>query len=651
MGFIDWHGNKQDQYEEILAFAKMKEKMETDNFGSQREKKKTAEFFGVPELLPMEEEEIAKLLLKEKKSMDILYDILVQHAPMLQRLQIDSDMAKQFYADFWRYSVDILFRQTAMAEEQIHQFVDGIVGKLLKVENSISTEEHYQRMKTSESYRRYFSNGFELKSGNTTLFWQWIRYLSDLSAKQKEGIQFFQLYQRFMNHLSYYIHQLIADVGVGRAYREREKTNAEILRRSLATGIDTVHIKEDLQNPIFEIHAEEERKRKEAEQMAARIAEETMRAASEEEKRKLAEAEARRRAEWEETERRRAAEEAAEERRKKFLRLTKCARIVLGYYILDTEDESDMITAGRLYCEMKEKRIEWERMVSIVPKETSEFVKRGILPVISDSDVKFRRKEQEVLHYVEYVSIYMQGAEEETIDKRMGTVFLTNQRIQLEFGSQVITIPFEHLKKAVIYDVMPEIMEVASSDANYFIRTADTQLMYQMVKMILGSWANAEVQEVSEPVNMEQLTIGFLEKESIEAYLFGIRAMMDGAMPEKLISDLEELLRSLEFLDTALKKYPSFKEQSDSFFSYYIPETVKILFSYQEYEKAGLSEQETNPVYEKVLTAIQKLSVAAKQQVTEIYKRAIVDTTARAEALTEILGQDGYVDSVYKITI
>ena len=71
MGFIDWHGNKQDQYEDILEFAKMKEKMEADNFGSQMKKKADAKFFGVPELLSMESDEILKLLLKEKKGLDL----------------------------------------------------------------------------------------------------------------------------------------------------------------------------------------------------------------------------------------------------------------------------------------------------------------------------------------------------------------------------------------------------------------------------------------------------------------------------------------------------------------------------------------------------------------------------------------------------
>ena len=49
------------------------------------------------------------------------------------------------------------------------------------------------------------------------------------------------------------------------------------------------------------------------------------------------------------------------------------------------------------------------------------------------------------------------------------------------------------------------------------------------------------------------------------------------------------------------------------------------------------------------MVAVRKVADAAKQQVVDIYKDAITDTTARARALAEILGQDGYVDPAYRI--
>ena len=73
------------------------------------------------------------------------------------------------------------------------------------------------------------------------------------------------------------------------------------------------------------------------------------------------------------------------------------------------------------------------------------------------------------------------------------------------------------------------------------------------------------------------------------------------------------------------------------------------MVSFLEYNKAGVVNQDENSVYSKIMVAINKIAVAAKQQVIDIYNKAIVDTTARAEALAEILGQDGFVDSAYII--
>lgn len=606
MGFIDWHGKKEDQYEDILAFAKMKEKLDADNFGSQVKKKEAAVFFGVQELLPMESSEILKLLLKEKKSMDMLYEHLVQQALLLQT-HITMTAAEQFYHDFWRYSIDVLFQQAKLDEKRMHQFADLILKKIFKVNNRIPAEEHYQRIASSDAYRQYLSRGFELKSGKVTLFWQWIRYLSDLLSKKKEGIQLIRLYQRFMMQLAYYISQMIPDAGIGRRYAERKQINEMILQKSFSSEADLADLEKNMRNPIFEIYAEEEKKKQEALEAQARY--------------------------------------------KKRLSLMKCARVIPGYYIFENEDERDMITAAKLYSEIKEKQIKLDRMVSIFPAESADLLKRGSLPVISNKDVHFRLNAQEVLHYVEYVSLYMQRGEEEPITEKKGTLFVTSQRIQLEAGGNVYSVSYEYLKKAVIYDVMPEMIELASAEENYFIRTADTEFTYQIIKKILNCWMESDGQENADSAALEQLTIGFLEKENLEIYIFGIKQMMEAMSSKKLSEDMADMVRSLEYLDLALKKYPDCKKESHSFLAYYIPEAVKIFYAYHEYEKAGVEQQEMNPLHRKAAEAIRLVSAAAKQQVANIYKKAIVDTNARAEALTEILGQDGYVDPAYKITL
>ena len=214
-----------------------------------------------------------------------------------------------------------------------------------------------------------------------------------------------------------------------------------------------------------------------------------------------------------------------------------------------------------------------------------------------------------------------------------------------------ISIPYPYLKKTVIYDIMPQIIEIASSTDNFFVYTADTERAFQLLRLVLGQWDSMFASPEPEPINMEELNIDFLASEDIPTYIDGIKTMMNEGMPDLLKNEISEMLRSLEFLNLAFKKYPSYKEPSYNFFTYYIPEAVKILYSYTEYEKTGIKDLNIQPVYEKVIATIQKVTVAAKQRVVEIYKDAIADTTARAAALTAILGEDGFVDSVHKICI
>lgn len=809
MGFIDWHGNKEDQYEEVLEFAKMKEKMETDNFGTQMKKKEVAKLFGVPSLVTMQNEEILHLLLKEKKGLDILYGALIDGAPQIKQFNIGYDISDQFYSDFLLFSVDQLFCRSKVDNERAEKFTKTILQKIFKIISRVSLEEHYQRIETNDIYKKYLSRSFELKSGNIPFFWQWIGYLAQISLKHKEAEQFIRIYQGFMMHLAYYINQLAPDADVGKAYAQRNKLNTEIIHKAYSSKIELQTLIENIQNPIFRIKEEEERKRREDAENAVRMAEETIvfaaeydarRLAAEEERLqeekerleriefetktraerlkaaqiearesterlkaaeketkerleqiriaesevaqltleearllqernrlerieietklqaerlrmakieaelrverlkatesevkersehlkstenttaerleqirqleaeakrlaelekkeraecvRLADLEAKKRAELEIAERRFQAEIEAAERKKKFISLVKYAKIIPGYYVLDIEDDSDMVTAGRLYSTIKEKKIKLARIASIMPPEAAILIENGTIPLLPVTDTHINLWEHETLHYREYAEIYMAGPDGETINSMAGTLYITNQRIHIVTGSKEYNIASNYLKKAVLYDVMPEIIEFASARETFFIRTPNPGLTYQFVKLLLSNPEDFSFQDEEIVMNMEEMSIDFLKDPTLESYIYGVRTMLDMDMPLEMKDAVNEMVKSLGYLDLTLKKYPSHKENAYNFFEYYIPEAVKILYSYNEYEKAGLRAEEKNPVYEKVMVAVRKVADAAKQQVVDIYKDAITDTTARARALAEILGQDGYVDPAYLI--
>ena len=148
---------------------------------------------------------------------------------------------------------------------------------------------------------------------------------------------------------------------------------------------------------------------------------------------------------------------------------------------------------------------------------------------------------------------------------------------------------------------------------------------------------------------MEKFPIDYFVCADLESYIFRLKTLSEYAIADDMRKSMYEMISYLEKMDVTLKKYPSYQYQSERFLSYYIPEVMGLMVSFFEYTKAGVVNQDGNSVYSKIMVAINKIAVAAKQNVVDIYKTAILDTTARALALAEILGQDGFVDPVYKI--
>lgn len=76
---------------------------------------------------------------------------------------------------------------------------------------------------------------------------------------------------------------------------------------------------------------------------------------------------------------------------------------------------------------------------------------------------------------------------------------------------------------------------------------------------------------------------------------------------------------------------------------------MRVVTSYQRYQNVGLDEKTIRNVYEKVMIAVKSLDGALYKKISDIYHLETMDTVARAEALREILGQDGYVDPAYEM--
>ena len=131
--------------------------------------------------------------------------------------------------------------------------------------------------------------------------------------------------------------------------------------------------------------------------------------------------------------------------------------------------------------------------------------------------------------------------------------------------------------------------------------------------------------------------------------MFAFDYAVSGDMPQEFRDMITELNRKLQGLQKTIERYPERQEEIYQFLHYYIPEAVKLVVSYQRYQNVGLEIQTIDKVYEKVKSAVAALDMAVYQKIWDIYHLETMDTVAGAEALKEILGQDGYVDPAYEM--
>lgn len=337
--------------------------------------------------------------------------------------------------------------------------------------------------------------------------------------------------------------------------------------------------------------------------------------------------------------------DAAFKKKMMYKKLVRCAKIIVGNYLILGDDE-DMVTAGQLYSKIKEKAFSLEQIVTILPSEAGIMIKEGKIPTIDIKDMNVELDEDETLFYLENAILYLPDeTENDSFSKSYGTIYITGKRIIVQAGNKSYEVTFERLSKVVLYDALPEILEIAGNNYLLFVQTANAHQTYEFSKLLMATFESIPEQ----PINMEKFTIDYFACADLESYIFKLKILSEYAIADDMRKSMHEMIDYLEKMDVTLKKYPSYQYQSERFLSYYIPEVMGLMVSFLEYVKVGVINQDENSVYGKIMVAINKIAAAAKQQVIDIYNKAIVDTTARAEALAEILGQDGFVDSTYKI--
>ncbi len=579
MGFIDWHKNKKDHYEDVLDFAKARREEEAKQLKDKQIRNWMGNLLADSRYANVKSSDAMKLLVKEYQALKKGYATYV--SPTTHEKDIDSDL---LWKDLWTASIEQILTMQDLSAQQKTALLKAMQEKVLHLHAPLTAEQHQQETQSNRKYRRYLDNCFAIGADMPMQFWRYmyhIRRRGDITAsKLLAG------YSRCRLLFAYYL------------YLSGEPGADWIMQLELDTNLlaDTQHKIErgtygepdfkKLRNPLF------------------------------------------------------ANRDAA------FEKISKMVKVLLFNFKAKSKyGEGGMKMIEELYAALDDGIIAFEKITSILPSGVKEQIDNRVLPSFPKPELQMLTDEEQ-LYYLDHAVLF-QGREQDeevTFHSYKGTVYFTDQRLIFQGDGQV-NIRYDSIERIIEYDLIPELLEVICNGKSNFFQLPDVEAAYLVLKLIANRNRGEVIEEAKMPFTYEEL----VDKADLGACIFAFEYVMSGDIPAMMKTLLLDLTPKLRCLQKTVIQYPEKKDSIHQFLHYYVPEAVKVVAEYQQYQFVGLDDRSLQNVYEKVTAAIRALDLAVLQKIAEIYNFATIDTVAQAEALREILSQDGFVDTAYAI--
>lgn len=580
MGFIDWHKNKKDHYEDVLDYAKARREEEIIREKDKKIRKRISDLIGNPGYFGMASSDVMRSLIREYSALKSLYaECTNSQNPHENRL--DSDL---LWKDLWTVSIDdILAKQGGNLQQKIALF-QAIQEKVFRLNAPLTVSQYLTAKKENKKYRRYLENCFFIREHALMLFF---RYVSQSGAtNQKKVRELIRGLGKCRLLLAYYLY-LSSNPGedwiMGMEEDVRYVADAE--RMITHWMYNTVDYRK-LRNPLFM-------------QQSPGMKE-----------------------------------------------LEKAARVLLFNLkkkVKQKGNEGGMKMIEELYLALEDQILSFERIESILPGKAKEQICMGNLPSFPNPGLQVLA-ENEQLFYLDHAILY-QGKEcddEIKFSAYKGTAYFTDCRIVFRCDS-MMDIQYEHIERVVEYDLLPEILEVVCNGKSNFFQLPDVESAYKLLKLIKNRHRGERREEMEIPFTYAEL----VDKADLGACIFAFEHVISGDLPAELKDRIEQLIPKLKCLQKTVIQYPDKKASIYQFLHYYVPEAVRVSVQYRHYQFVALEQAALRNVYKKVMDALGALDLAVTQKIADIYQFAAMDTIAQAEALREILGQDGFVDSMH----
>ena len=292
----------------------------------------------------------------------------------------------------------------------------------------------------------------------------------------------------------------------------------------------------------------------------------------------------------------------------------------------------------RLYEYIAEHSDLQKEISNILPDDIVSNILNGSLPVFPHEDLGIIVDENELIHYMNHAVLYKEVGDGKYISIK-GKLYLFSNKIGFYGGSDTCEILLDDIAAIMEFEGSPIILEVLTNGENLYISTPNTEVLFKVLHTIESSKSEDDMKYMKIETTIEKI----IEGADLDSYIFYFEDVQHSQISEDMEKQIGILIEKLHKLSTALEKYPDKVEGTHRFSNYYLPETLRLIFAHQQYLTAGVSKEQIDKVYIKVMESIDTVITAVERKIDSIYQVATMDTIAKANALQKIMGQDGYV--------
>lgn len=127
-----------------------------------------------------------------------------------------------------------------------------------------------------------------------------------------------------------------------------------------------------------------------------------------------------------------------------------------------------------------------------------------------------------------------------------------------------------------------------------------------------------------------------------------ILGMINRVEDEDLKQNIREIYRSGNKIINTVSKNNKKIRYAESFFTYYLPETYKLLNKYDEIENQKLGKS-GEAFLSKTRDMVSKINEVFKQQLAHLYQEDMIDVDAEMKVFDSMIKSDGYGENDFKL--